>query len=446
MTPIKWISLIWGSFLVFIGTWFFLLPCFITSYYLVTDKGLRGDGVSTFALSSHKKLSKRYQRYTTKRVASGKAVEARSVSSTEWPLFGSMFYLIATAELQKSWEADPSISKVAPKVYAKETIEAAKNLVLDENHATWVKHYWGKDNYLNSENVFYRMLIMWSIICHHDLTDSREHLPLLKEQAESLLSELNASAHGLLDDYPRQCYPTDIVAALAAIRQSDRILGTDNDQGLAYSFRGFSGRLAEPLGLPPYGANSRTGQRYDNSRGCGNSYFCTFGPLVWPEHADSWYPTYVSKFWQDHWFTSGFREFLKKDSDEFWYFDVDAGPVLGGIGFAASAFGVAAARTNSDFERSYTLASEMIAYSGPLLNGTMLLPRILSDKDHAPFLGEMAIIYQLSIRPVLKTSIPKGEGNIPGCVWILLLIQLSFGSLVVWRGSKRVNAKSLLKF
>ena len=56
-----------------------------------------------------------------------------NISGTEWPLFGSVFYLWATESLQDAWEKDPSSNVVAPNVYAKGAIEAATRLVINPN-------------------------------------------------------------------------------------------------------------------------------------------------------------------------------------------------------------------------------------------------------------------------------------------------------------------------
>ena len=47
------------------------------------------------------------------------------ISGTEWPIFGTVFYLWATESLQEAWEKDPALARVAPKEYARGAIEAA---------------------------------------------------------------------------------------------------------------------------------------------------------------------------------------------------------------------------------------------------------------------------------------------------------------------------------
>lgn len=404
------------------GLWFFLTPSVIVGWYIATDKGLSGAGVSKFAYSRHQLISDDYARYARERIGSGKAESLKSwqIAETEWPLFGSAFYLWSTESFQKAWEKDPSLSEEAPKIYAREAIDAAKDLILDRGHARWVQNHWGKDAYLTRENVFYRMLVMSAIISHHNLTGSKDHFELLQTQSNSLAQELDASFVGLLDDYPGQCYPADVVAAIGAIQRADIVLKEDHSEMIQRAIRSVSGDT--PYGLPPYAADSTSGLRFDDSRGCGNSYFTTFAPSIWPKKNPGWYASYTEHFWQENGFCAGFREFPHGTEDTgAYYMDVDAGPVLYGLGTAATAFGIGAARINGHFNHASTLSYEMIAASWPLANGTLLFPRIFSNGDHAPYLGEMAILFQLSRIPASPENSVPDNGHVLGCVWLMLL-------------------------
>ena len=110
--------------------------------------------------------------------------------------------------------------------------------------------------------------------------------------------------------------------------------------------------------------------------------------------------------------------------------DVDAGPVLGGFGCAACAFGVGAARVNGHFEHAYPLTVEMLAASWPLPNGTLLFPRLLSNAADAPYLGEAGILFNLTRLPAAGIPIRTG-GSLPGFVMIFLGLQLGFGLLLL---------------
>jgi hypothetical protein len=219
---------------------------------------------------------------------------------------------------------------------------------------------------------------------------------------ESLAKELDESPHGLLDDYPGQCYPVDIVPAIAAIRRADAVLGTDHSEFITRAIRGFEGeRLDRHTGLPGYVVDSRTGRTEDSARGVGLSFMLIWAAELWPQTAESWYSAYERQFWQEGNWLAGFREF-PHDIDVGWFnmTDVDAGPVVGGYGVAASAFGVGAARVMGRSDQAYKLAAEALAASWPLPHGTLVTPRVLSRVSDAPYLGEAATIFAFTRRPL----------------------------------------------
>lgn len=400
------------------------------------DPALNGEGVPRLARQLHYSLTPRYAKWAVERTASGKAAKlsVSNVSGTEWPLYGSVFYLWAEEALQAEWERNHSLFAEEPRVFARSAIEAAARLVADPSHAGWVKKYWG-DGYLDRENVFYRMLLISALASHRQLTGSDEFLPLLRSQTDGLSAELSASRFGLLDDYPGQCYPTDVISAWEAIRRADSVLGTDHSAQIAQALRAFTGERVGKLGLPAYLAYARTGQPADNSRGCSNSNACMLAPTLWPSTAKTWYAAYEKHFWQRDWLAAGFREVPHGTPGGEWFFDVDAGPVIRGNGFAACAFGISAARKNGRFDHAYPLSMEMIALSWPLPNGRLVLPRMVSDSQDAPFLGEVGILFQLTRQPSFP-ALTHHAGSVPAIVFFCLAFYLGTGTLFLlgaWR-------------
>lgn len=415
----------------FIALYFFIIPGFIVTYNLF-DPNIKDKGIPRIGFRLHRTLTPRYQQWARERIASGKAssMSASNVSGTEWPLFGSVFYLWATETLQNEWEKDNCLAPEAPKEYAREAIESVVDLIIDPNHATWVKTHWGS-NYLYRENVFYRMLNIAALTEHYKLLGDRKYLPKLRDFVESLTKELDASPYGLLDDYPGECYPGDVLTAIACIRRADEVLGTDHSLFVKRALRGFQGQLLDERGLPPYVASSTLGKTLGTSQGCGNSYACLFSPEIWHEEAMKWYNAYEKYFWQKRWTAVGFREFPNDIPGYNWYMDVDSGPVLAGHGIAACAFGVGAARVNGRFDNAYPLTAEMLVCSWPLLDGTLLIPRILSDAADAPYLGETGILYNITRQPIDIKSIKTG-GNLPLFVYLVLLIYFGGGILLIF--------------
>src|SRR5664279_4072961 len=396
----------------------------------ICDPALRQPGVPKAAWRLFRNLTPRYAAWARQRIAQERAesLSTSDISGTEWPLFGSVFYLWAIDNLQTAWEAGDHTAGVEPKVFAKDAIIAASELVIDPKHAAWVKKHWG-ENYLHRENVFYRMLVIAALTSREKLLHDGAHLDILRDQVETFAQELDSSKTGLLDDYPGECYPGDVMAALMAIKRADAVLGTDHSKFLSRALRAFTGTRATRHQLPPYMAGSATGFPCSEARGCANSYMCLTAPELWPPQARQWYGLYDRFFWQERITAAGYREYPKDVPHSEWTMDVDAGPVIAGHGVAASAFGVGAARKNGRFDRAYPLAAEMLATVWELPNGVLAMPRLLSNLSDAPMLGEAAILWQLSIQPERGLPVKTG-GSIPAYVYIVLLSVFLFGT---WR-------------
>ena len=416
-----------------LALYFFIIPG-ILIVRDVNDPALRGPGIPRIAWRVHRHLTPLYERWARERIASGRAahLELHDVPSTEWPLFGSVFYLWATEALQDAWERDPSLAPRAPKEYARKTVDAALDLLLDPVHHTWVKTHWG-DDYLHKENVFFRALLIAGITSHANLTGSRQHLDLLRDQVESLSRALDASPHGLLNDYPGECYPIDVFAATHLIRKADAVLGTDHRAFVAREMRAFQGRMLDSYGLVPYASVPESGEILHPSRGICNSYVCIFAPELCPDLAAAWYARAEEHFWQQRIGAEGFREFRRDVPHCDWTFDVDSGPVIAGFSPAANAYGVAAARANGRFDHAYTLTAQVLGACWPLADGTLLGPRILSSVAHAPYLGEANLLFLLTRQPAPGFPIVKG-GHLPVFFFLELLIYFGLGARVLWGG------------
>ncbi len=394
-----------------IAAWFFFLPG-LTVLRDLTDPALRSDTVPRAARRLFHALTPRYRRWAEARVARGRAagLTPEQIAATEWPLFGSVFYLWAVEELQAEWERSPAPRGPAPRDTARGAIEAAVALVLDPAHAKWVRDHWG-ENYLERENVFYRALLIAAMDSHYRLTGNPCHLPRLRAMADALANELDRSPFGLLDDYPGQCYPTDVMMAVALIRRAGPAVGRDYSAFAERAIRGFEGGRLDRLGLPPYDADARRGVA-GPARGCGLSYAGMSAPYLWPDRARDWFERYEEHFWQERHGLHGFREFPRGASEGSWYFDVDSGPVIGGVGVSASAFGLAAARTMGRFDRAWPLAAQTLVFGWPLPDGTLLTARLLSNAAHAPYLGEACILYNLTRRAAPGMAAQTG-GSLP---------------------------------
>ncbi len=414
---------------VVLATYFLLIPGIMVSRNLC-DPAIRTGDIPREAWRLHGYLTPRYESWAEARVASGRAADVYflDVPGTEWPLFGCVFYLWATEHLQEAWEKDPALAPRAPAEYARGTIEACKDLLLDPAHHSWVKTHWG-DDYMHEENVFFRSLIIAGLTSYERLVGSGEYVPLLRDQVETLAAELDAAPYGVLHDYPGECYPIDVFAAVAWIRRADAVAGTDSSDFIERERRAFQGDRLDGNGLIPWVMDPQTGRQYGGSRGIVNSHVLVFAREIYPDMAEKWCERFDEHFWQEKWYGAGYREFYRDGPRSEWTFDVDSGPLIGGFSPSANAFGVAASRVNGRLDRAYTLTAQVLTVCWPLPDGRLLGPRLLSDFRHAPYLGEAGILWQLTETPAEGVEIVRG-GHLAGPVYVGLAVFYGGGLLV----------------
>ena len=429
-----------GAFLIVLSAYFFIFP-FGRLLIDLNDPALSNGEIPRFTFRWHKELSPKIEDWANERVRLNAAqdLSVHDVSGTEWPIFSSVYYLWATEALQDAWEKDPTLSTVAPAEYAAEAIEATATLIADPNHANWVKQHWG-DDYLTQENIFYRMLLMSGLLSYQNLTKDTQYKALLRWQVETLSAELEASPHGLLDDYPGQCYPIDILPAIAIIQRSEMVLNSDYAAFVDRSKRGFSGSRLDPqLQLPTYVANSISGEGLGPARGVGISYLLIWAPELWPEVAADWYAKYEAEFLDDRGWVVGVREYALTSEKSEWGFEIDAGPVMSGFGTAASAFGIGAARSNGRIDHAYPLITEALVFTWPLPNGTLLTTLPLSNFSEAPFIGETALLFTFTRQPQTADLIFPDSSHWPWATYLGLGFYLSFGNWGLLRGGKFIS-------
>ena len=300
----------------------------------------------------------------------------------------------------------------------REAIEAARALIIDPVEHSWVRTHWGKD-YLHEQHVFFRSLLIAGLSAHAELTSDWTSLAMLRDQVDTLANDLDRSELGVLDDYPGECYPIDVLAAVGLVLRADKVLGTDHSAFAQRALRAFTGDNADSLGLLRFRVDLPSGQEVQPSRGIGTSWRLVFAPELWPTTGARWYSIYEQNFWDDHGWAAGFREYAR-GSEPDWTFEIDAGPVIDGFGTAASAFGIAAARRNGRFDHAFTLSMELAGATWALPDGTLLFPRAISHAADAPYLGEVAILYFLTVQPVDGVPIITG-GRVTGSVWFAFL-------------------------
>lgn len=411
--------------------WFVLLPVTRIVYEL-RDPAWRGGSLPTSVVVWHQSLSDRFAPWADHRVTTSRAeiLPMSDVSGTEWPLFSSVMFLWATESIQEQWHRQPWEGP-APAVRNRDAIAAAARLISDPGHARWVRQHWGND-YLREKNLFYRMLLIAGLDSYERLSDDRQYHLQLREQSDTLARELDASAHGVLDDYPHQAYSVDVLLAYAVIARAQHRMGIADAAWVARARRAFSGDYIDSVrGLPAYAVDADDGVALSDARGVGLSMMLIWAHELWPDLATQWYDRYVEHYWQERWGLAGFREYPRESSISDWTAEVDSGPVLAGFGAAANGFGVGATRVRGDMRRAYALTAEGLLAAWPLADGTLLGPRLVSNLVDAPFTGEAALLFAWSRMPASK--ITSTATRAPTAVWVALGLLAMIGiAIPLW--------------
>jgi hypothetical protein len=344
------------------------------------------------------------------------------IPATEWPMFGAVFFIITAEDLQKQGKIDTSRGIV------REGVEKAAQIVASPMTATWVKTKWG-NGYLEKENVFYRMLLIMGLSSYEKLTGGTQYHALMSQQRVALAEELAAAKLHLRDDYPGECYPADMLWAVAAIQRAARLDKACHDNLAKSLIADFDGPLKAAEGLPAFQANSKSGRIMQGARGCGNSGILLFASELNPAVARRWYESYEKNFWKDLGWGIGFTE-MPLDSHEK-LMDVDSGPVVCGIGSVSSAFGIGAAKIVGRIDHAAPLTTEIVACSWPTPFG-FLVPGLMGRMAVKSWsLGEVALLFSMT-RPTLAAEIVPFEGHTPFVVWALLVVYAGGGLFFIY--------------
>ena len=396
----------------------------ITIFIVVMDSHLKQTGQSRLVPMWFRSAAPRFLSWANMYLETnyGQSIRSDDIPATEWPMFGAVFFLVTAEELQQQGKIDANQGTI------REAVDKAAQIVASPVTATWVKTKWG-NGYREKENVFYRMLLILGLSSYERITADKQYHALMSRQRATLANELAAAKLHLRDDYPSECYPADMLWAVAAIQRAARLENTRHDALAKGLIAAFDGPLKAPEGLPAFQADSRSGRILQGARGCGNSGILLFAAELDPAVAGRWYSAYEEGFWKDTGWIAGFTETPRDSHDPF--MDVDSGPVLFGFGSVASGFGIGAAKAVGRFDHAAPLTTEAIACSwptpfGPLIPGLM---GRLAVKSWS--LGEVALLFSMT-RPTMAARTVPFEGRTPLVVWLLLIAYAGAGLFFIW--------------
>ena len=305
-------------------------------------------------------------------------------------------------------------------------VDKATEIVVSPDTASWVKERWG-EAYLTRENVFYRMLLILGLSSYERITGDTRHRALMSEKRKGLAKELERARYHVLDDYPSECWPNDVLWSVAAIQRAAALEGT-NHTALA---RALMAALDGPLnvaGLPAFKVDKDTGQVYGTPRGCGNSGILSFAAELDAEVAARWYREHEAQFWKQNVWLAGFTEMPRGSKDA--YSDVDSGPVAWEFGSMATVFGIGASKAVGRMDRAAPITMEAVACSWPTPFGFLIPAAMGKVAAGSGCLGETALAFVMT-RPVYAKEVVPFTGGAPRIVWLMFFAYAGTGLMFI---------------
>ena len=424
LANLKLLSRMVVSGVVLFVVWAFFFYPGVVTLRVATDPELRTTGQTRLLRGWFKDAARRYDKWATQYLDShrGELVSEHDVAGTEWPIFGSAFFLLTAEELFASGKTTETMN-----LDVADAVKKAAQVIADPATGSWVRQKWGAD-YLKRENVFYRMLLLMGFAAYEPLSPDRQYHVFMTDQMRSLADELQRAPFHLRDDYPGECYPSDVLWAVAALQRAGRLDDVRHDALVSGIMSVMNTTLRTPHGLPAFEASSRSGSVLQGARGCNNSGLLIMAAELDKQVARQWYEAHVRHFWDSGKWISGFRETPRGGDDSF--MDVDSGLVVGGLGSVASAFGIGAAKVVARFDHAAPLTMEFVACSWPTPFGPVIPGALGSMAAGGWCLGETALLFSMSRPSPTDVGIPF-TGPVPRIVWAVIVAYFAVGLLFI---------------
>lgn len=215
------------------------------------------------------------------------------------------------------------------------------------------------------------------------VTDSAARDSLVMQQFQS---ECDAIAHAIsrtakpfLESYRDLAWPADNILCLAALSLHDRIAERRYQEVISDWLLRIEGSIVPEYGLIPHGYDLENNRPLEGVRGSSQSLMLSFLSDIDPAFALDQYRKYRRHFLTYRLGLPGIREYPKEKSG---WGDIDSGPVVLGIGGAASIVGIKAILQYKDWEEAKALRCGVNA---------LLFP-VSGDKEKCYLLGQLPIL------------------------------------------------------
>ncbi len=192
----------------------------------------------------------------------------------------------------------------------------------------------------------------------------------LNDHLTSLIRRVLERAKGEpLSSFPSYSWPFDTVPCLASVALHERATGEGTSTPLSDSFFTWQAESGtdKATGLPLSRVEDGNGSGDVAPRGCDLSLRIVFMSWFAPKRAEQLYDKYVKAMWRERFVMAGFAEWPDERGHGA---DIDSGPILLGIGGAASALGIGAVRVGGDAARLLRLLAQAKTASAAIAEQT----------------------------------------------------------------------------
>jgi hypothetical protein len=181
--------------------------------------------------------------------------------------------------------------------------------------------------------------------CYALLNNDGRFRELHSRISEAIARRMRKYLHRQIQTYPGETYPPDNTVAAASLRIADMTLGTNYRPLLREWLEATKQLVYPPNGLTVFKIDIATGRPLQPARGVNVGWDSFFLPIVDEEYARVQFDRF-KKFEMRRF--CGLAAFKEHHQGRWFRGDRDSGPVVFGLGGAATAFAIAGARRSGD--------------------------------------------------------------------------------------------------
>jgi hypothetical protein len=343
------------------------------------------------------------------------------------PQFGVVALSHMASGLMNTYVAEPSMRDTLLPL-AKEAVRRARSAAISPTHRE-VR----ANTAIDSHNLYWSHLAMAlgverMIRCGAQPCDETDDDALHRRVVETLRARLDSSELAQIPSYPGSpTWPADNTVTLVALRLWDASHGTRLADGPTAAFvRVMNGHRDAATGLYR-SAMDRTSYR-NIPRGCALSWSTLYLAQVAPEAGRDQYLHARIHMTEDVLGFGGFREWPHGRGGRM---DGDSGPIVFGVGMAATGLGLGAARIFRDNDRYAVIRRTALVFGVPSWipsHGYLL----------APILGEAMLFNGRTARPWFAPVAPLVTHADPP--WTPIVFSLLDGFVIAWLALRLARA------